>query len=117
MVPSSCICAVLRLYSGSYPCQILHSLSWRRKESDVYTGADSRGACGVAVSRCRLRARSLRAGASPCGPGGQAEPARVGSGHWASLGQQYSLEAPGSRIHFTNCILFWCKSYQDFAVM
>lgn len=92
MVPSSYICAVLRLYSGSYPCQILHSLSWRRRESDVYTGADSRGACGVAVSRCRLRARSLRAGASPCGPGGQAEPAR---GWLGTLGFAGAAIQPG----------------------
>lgn len=42
----------------------------------MYAGADSRGARGVAVSRCRLRARSLRAGAAPCGPGraGRARP-------------------------------------------
>lgn len=55
---------------------------------------------------CSLRSRE-----------GRQSPPGVGSGHWASLGQRYSLEAPGSWIHFTNCILSWCKSYQDFAVM
>lgn len=97
MAPSpSYICAVLRLCSGSYPCQILHSLSWKGRESEVYAGAHGRGALGVAVSQCRLRARSLRAGAAPCAPG-RAGRARAGLAQdtWLRWGSDTAWSLPG----------------------